>query len=95
MDVSHAARLLPEFAGRRRQRSLEVTPLVVDGRMFISTPLGRVMALDPETGRELWKFDPKVDRNITFGDFTSRGVSYWVDWRLTGQRATVARAHAA
>ena len=77
----HTGETAPEFSGRRRQRSLEVTPVVADGRMFISTPLGRVMALDPETGRELWKFDPKVDRNITFGDFTSRGVSYWVDSR--------------
>ena len=82
----HTGETAPEFAGRRRQRSLEVTPLVADGRMFISTPLGRVMALDPETGRELWKFDPKVDRAITFGDFTSRGVSYWIDSR----RATAA-----
>jgi len=81
----HTGETAPEFAGRRRQRSLEVTPLVADGRMFISTPLGRVMALDPETGRELWKFDPKVDRNITFGDFTSRGVSYWVDARGPAQ----------
>jgi len=81
----HTGETAPEFAGRRRQRSLEVTPLVADGRMFISTPLGRVMALDPETGRELWKFDPKVDRNITFGDFTSRGVSYWVDPRRSTQ----------
>jgi quinoprotein glucose dehydrogenase len=53
--------------------------------MFISTPLGRVMALDPETGRELWKFDPKVDRSVGFGDFTSRGVSYWVDSRQSTQ----------
>ncbi|HEY5417209.1 MAG TPA: pyrroloquinoline quinone-dependent dehydrogenase [Gemmatimonadaceae bacterium] len=81
----HTGETAPEFAGRRRQRSLEVTPLVADGRMFISTPLGRVMALDPETGRELWKFDPKVDRTITFGDFTSRGVSYWVDARRSTQ----------
>jgi len=81
----HTGETAPEFAGRRRQRSLEVTPLVADGRMFISTPLGRVMALDPETGRELWKFDPKVDRTITFGDFTSRGVSYWVDPRRSTQ----------
>jgi len=80
----HTGETAPEFAGRR-QRSLEVTPLVADGRMFISTPLGRVMALDPETGRELWKFDPKVDRSIGFGDFTSRGVSYWVDSRRTAQ----------
>jgi len=81
----HTGETAPEFAGRRRQRSLEVTPLVADGRMFISTPLGRVMALDPETGREVWKFDPKVDRTITFGDFTSRGVSYWVDSRRRTQ----------
>src|SRR5215207_7636140 len=71
--------LAPEFAGRRKQRSLEVTPLVVDGRMYVSTPLGRVIALEPETGRELWKFDPKVDRSVGYGDFTSRGVSYWSD----------------
>ena len=85
----HTGETAPEFSGRRRQRSLEVTPVVADGRMFISTPLGRVMALDPETGRELWKFDPKVDRNITFGDFTSRGVSYWVDSRRPAQPSTL------
>ena len=84
----HTGETAPEFAGRRRQRSLEVTPLVADGRMFISTPLGRVIALDPETGHELWKFDPKVDRAITFGDFTSRGVSYWVDSRRPRQSGT-------
>jgi len=77
----HTGETAPEFATRRRQRSLEVTPLVVGNRMYVSTPLGRVMALDPESGRELWKFDPKVDRTITFGDFTSRGVSLWVDAR--------------
>ena len=89
----HTGETAPEYAGRRRKRALEVTPLVVDGKMFISTPLGRVMALDPETGRELWKFDPKVDRNIGFGDFANRGVSYWVDRRLTGSatQATCAR----
>ena len=87
----HTGELAPEFAGRRRQRSLEVTPLVVDGRMFVSTPLGRVMALDPETGRELWKFDPKVDRTVGFGDFTNRGVSYWVDTRPGGQSPACVR----
>jgi quinoprotein glucose dehydrogenase len=81
----HTGETAPEFQGKRRQRSLEVTPLVADGRMFISTPLGRVMALDPETGRELWKFDPQVDRTITFGDFTNRGVSYWVDTRRASE----------
>ncbi|MEO6058254.1 MAG: pyrroloquinoline quinone-dependent dehydrogenase [Gemmatimonadales bacterium] len=60
-----------------RRRSLEVTPLVVDGVMFISTPLGKVIALDPLTGAEKWHYDARVDRAIGFGDFTTRGVSIW------------------
>ena len=59
--------------------SLEATPLVVDGSMYIGTPLGRVIALDPATGQERWVFDPKIARNIPYGDFASRGVSTWLD----------------
>ena len=36
----------------------EATPILADGRLFLSTPLNRVVALDPETGRQLWRFDP-------------------------------------
>jgi quinoprotein glucose dehydrogenase len=59
--------------------SLEATPLVVDGTMYIGTPLGRVIALDPATGQERWVFDPKIASNIPYGDFASRGVSTWLD----------------
>ena len=86
----HTRETTPEFATRRRKRSLEVTPLVIDGRMYIGTPLGRVIALDPETGRELWTFDPRIDRTIGFGDFTNRGVSYWADRSLTNRSAPCA-----
>ncbi|HET6763805.1 MAG TPA: pyrroloquinoline quinone-dependent dehydrogenase [Longimicrobiaceae bacterium] len=65
--------------GTSGKSSFEATPLVVDGTMYLSTPLGRVIALDPETGAERWVFDAKVDRTARFGDFTSRGVSTWVD----------------
>jgi quinoprotein glucose dehydrogenase len=41
----------------RKQPTLEATPIVVDGIMYFSTPLGRVIALDPDTGRELWVYD--------------------------------------
>jgi quinoprotein glucose dehydrogenase len=68
----------PEFA-TRRYTSFEATPLVVDGVMYLSTPLGRVIALDPESGRERWVFDPKIDRSVPYGDFTNRGVSTWAD----------------
>src|SRR5439155_12681727 len=40
--------------------AFEATPLLVDGTMYLGTPLGRVIALDPGTGRERWVFDPKI-----------------------------------
>jgi quinoprotein glucose dehydrogenase len=65
-----------------RQPSLQVTPIVVDNVMYISTPLGKVMALEPATGRELWRFDARVNPKGGYGDFASRGVSAWVDTTL-------------
>ena len=62
-----------------RQPALEVTPIVVDGVMYISTPLGKVMAIDPATGREIWRYDARVDPRGGYGDFTSRGVATWLD----------------
>src|SRR6266550_3097678 len=59
--------------------AFEATPLVVDGTMYIGTPLGRVIALDPATGRERWVFDPGIKRDVSYGDFASRGVSTWLD----------------
>ena len=32
--------------------ALEATPLVIDGVMYLSTPLGKVIALDPVTGKQ-------------------------------------------
>jgi quinoprotein glucose dehydrogenase len=68
----------PRFA-TRRPTSFEATPLVVDGVMYVSSALGRVFALDPVTGEVRWEFDPHVPRDTTFGDFTNRGVSTWLD----------------
>jgi quinoprotein glucose dehydrogenase len=47
--------------------------------MYLSTPLGRVFALDPVTGEQRWVYDPQVDRTISFGDFANRGVALWLD----------------
>ena len=65
-----------------RQPSLQVTPIVADNVMYISTPLGKVMALDPATGREIWRYDARVNPNGGYGDFANRGVSTWVDSTL-------------
>lgn len=59
--------------------SFEVTPIVVDGLMYLSTPLGRVIALDPASGEQQWTYDPEIRRDVTYGDFASRGVSTWLN----------------
>ena len=74
----HTGETDPRFA-TRKPAAFEATPLVVDGTMFVGTPLGRVIALDPATGRERWIFDPQIARDVTYGDFASRGVSTWLD----------------
>ena len=61
----------------------ETTPLMVDGTLYLSTPFGRAIALDPATGRERWMYDAHVDANAGFGDPASRGVSTWVDPQAT------------
>ncbi len=63
----------------RRSTKFEATPLMVDGTLYLSTPFGRVIALDPETGRERWTYDAKIDRGGDWGDFANRGVSTWLD----------------
>jgi quinoprotein glucose dehydrogenase len=59
--------------------ALEATPLVIDGVMYLATPLGKVIALDPVTGKQHWVRDVGVKRDRHFGDWVNRGVSYWRD----------------
>ncbi len=61
-----------------RATSFEATPIVVDGRLIFTTPFNRVIALDPETGEELWTFDPGLDRGGFYANMIiNRGVGYW------------------
>jgi len=62
---------------RGRPTAFEATPLHVDGTLYLSTPVGRVIALDSATGQLRWAFDAKVPRDMGYGDFASRGVSVW------------------
>jgi quinoprotein glucose dehydrogenase len=64
---------------RGKQSAFETTPLFVDNTLFITTAFGRVIALDPESGKEKWAFDPEVDRQAGWGDFANRGVATWLD----------------
>src|SRR5580704_7655951 len=57
----------------------ELVPIVVNGVMYISAQT-RVMALEPETGKEIWRYE------VPGGPASPRGVAWW-----TGDRQNPAR----
>jgi glucose dehydrogenase len=59
--------------------AFEATPLVIDGVMYVTTPFSRLIALEAETGKPLWSFDPKIDRDKPYMLLSSRGAAYWTD----------------
>ena len=62
----------------------EATPLLVEGRLLVGTPLNRVVAIDPSNGTELWRYDAELDLDQKFAEgFVSRGVSAWKDQTLS------------
>jgi len=69
-NVSALVRVWSYHTGERG--TWENTPIVVGGVMYFATQKNRVVALEPETGKELWTYDPK-----STGVSEHRGVSYW------------------
>ncbi|NBA94542.1 glucose/quinate/shikimate family membrane-bound PQQ-dependent dehydrogenase [Pseudomonas sp. R5(2019)] len=56
------------------------TPLKVNGMLYACTAHSKVLALDPDTGKEIWRFDPQIKSPVGFKGFahmTCRGVSYY------------------
>jgi glucose dehydrogenase len=53
------------------RHSSEATPIVANGVMYLPTPYSTVVALDPETGKELWVY------KLEHGRPAGRGVAYW------------------
>ena len=59
--------------------AFECTPLVEGGVMYVTTPLARAIALDAETGRQLWAFDPQLRRDRNYNLLVNRGAAFWTD----------------
>ncbi|MDX2180949.1 MAG: pyrroloquinoline quinone-dependent dehydrogenase [Bryobacteraceae bacterium] len=72
---------IADGTGNGVKSAFEATPIVVDGAMYLVSALHRLIALDAETGRELWTFDPKLDRVRPQMLYTHRGAAYWTDGR--------------
>ncbi|MDE2691233.1 MAG: PQQ-binding-like beta-propeller repeat protein [Acidobacteriota bacterium] len=55
-------------------------PLMIDGVVYIATNLGQVAALDPATGEELWRHDPRDWEIEQRGSLVQiRGIESWTD----------------
>ena len=63
----------------RPATTIECTPIVVDGVMYITTPMLQVQALDAATGKLLWTFDPYAGSRLRGAPGVNRGVTFWED----------------
>jgi len=70
INAKNVARLKQVWSFRLNAAASEATPIVVKGVMYL--PAGnRIVALDPESGKEIWSYESKS------GVPSRRGVSYW------------------
>ena len=65
----NVSQLQPAWSFDTGVTNLQVTPIVIDGLMYLSGGTS-VFALEPETGKEIWRYDPK-------SKVARRGVAYW------------------
>ena len=67
--------------------AFQATPILADGTLYFCTPFNRVIALDPETGAERWRYDPALDLSGRYANqLVCRGVSTWLDPRAGPER---------
>jgi quinoprotein glucose dehydrogenase len=68
---------LPQSDFAKGKYGAENTPLKIGDTLYVCTPKSLVFALDPASGKEKWRFDPKVDDKSIPYTAACRGVSYY------------------
>jgi PQQ-dependent dehydrogenase (methanol/ethanol family) len=79
INGANVARLgLAWYADFDTNRGQESSPLVIDGRLYVTTAWSKLYAFDARTGRRLWSYDPQVAGGIGIKgccDVVNRGVA--------------------
>jgi quinoprotein glucose dehydrogenase len=71
---------ISDGSGGKTRSGMETTPLLVDGTLYFTSGFNRVFALDPETGKRRWVYDPMIALAGDYGDrLINRGVAAWLD----------------
>ncbi|KRR13621.1 pyrroloquinoline quinone-dependent dehydrogenase [Bradyrhizobium valentinum] len=75
-----------------RRTKFQATPLFVEDSLIFCSPFNEVIALDPGSGAQKWRYDPKISTNQRPANrYTCRGVAYWVDDKASDNAACRAR----
>ncbi|HEY6385078.1 MAG TPA: pyrroloquinoline quinone-dependent dehydrogenase [Candidatus Acidoferrum sp.] len=82
---------LPYDEDLDKKAAFEATPILVDGKLFLSTPYDHVIVLNAVSGVKIWEFDPKLEHPYGFSEVTSRGVSAWRDATAKAGKACALR----
>ncbi|MGJ5181396.1 pyrroloquinoline quinone-dependent dehydrogenase [Bradyrhizobium oligotrophicum] len=70
----------------------EATPLLVEDSLVVCTPFNEVIALDPATGAQKWRYDPKVGNGQRPANrYACRGIAHWLDERAPADAACRSR----
>jgi PQQ-dependent dehydrogenase (methanol/ethanol family) len=69
------------YAEMTERGQWQSTPIVVEGRIYVTTPWSKLYAFDAVTGKLLWKYDPKVPRELAATSLccnnSNRGATFW------------------
>lgn len=57
--------------------SQQARPVYWDGKLYVSTSSNVVIAVNAGNGREIWRFDPNISRDVDYSESASRGVAIW------------------
>jgi quinoprotein glucose dehydrogenase len=70
----------------------QATPLLVEDSLIFCSPFNEVIALDPGTGLQKWRYDPEIRTDQRPGNrYNCRGVAWWVDDQAAENAACRAR----
>lgn len=70
------------YADLDTSRGQEATPLVMDGKLYVTTAWSKVKAYNAATGEPLWEYDPEVPGETAVKaccDVVNRGLAAWGD----------------
>src|SRR4029078_4573877 len=63
-----------------KRTKFTATPLLVEDSLIFCSPFNEVIALDPGSGAQKWRYDPKISTSQRPANrYNCRGGTYWID----------------